>query len=61
MGLLKKNELTKKSGTERFRKKLHRQGAQRLRNAAYLMYAAVTKYVTQRSIWTFYETVKEAP
>ena len=34
------------------------QGAQILRNEAYLRYAAVTKGAAQRSSWTFYEAIK---
>jgi len=43
--------------TLRLRKKIRRQGAQVLRNEAYLSYAAVTKDAAQRSIRTFYEAV----
>jgi hypothetical protein len=38
--------------------KLQIQGAQILRNEAYLQYAAVTKDAAQRRSWTFYEAVK---
>jgi hypothetical protein len=38
-------------------KKVRRQGAQILRNEAYLSYAAVTKDAAQRSIRTFYEAI----
>jgi len=41
----------------RLRKKIRGQGAQILRNEAYLSYAAVTKDAAQRSIRTFYEAV----
>ncbi len=34
------------------------QGAQRLRNEAYLSYVAMTKDEAQRRRWTFYEVVK---
>jgi hypothetical protein len=40
-------------------KKLQIQGAQTLRNEAYLWYAAVTKDAAQRRSWTFYEAVKK--
>jgi len=36
--------------------KVHRQGAQILRNEAYSLYAAMTKGAAQRRIWTFCET-----
>jgi len=39
-------------------KKLQIQGAQILRNEAYLQYAAVTKDAAQRRSWTFYEAIK---
>jgi hypothetical protein len=39
-------------------KKLQIQGAQILRNEAYIWYAAVTKDAAQRRSWTFYEAVK---
>jgi len=38
-------------------KKLQIQGAQILRNEAYLQYAAVTKDAAQRRSWTFYEAI----
>jgi hypothetical protein len=38
-------------------KKLQIQGAQILRNEAYLQYAAVTKDVAQHRSWTFYEAI----
>jgi hypothetical protein len=38
-------------------KKLQIQGAQILRNEAYLWYAAVTKDAAQRRSWTSYEAV----
>ena len=38
-------------------KKLRRQGAQIIRNEAYLAYAAMTNDEVQRSIRTFYEAV----
>jgi hypothetical protein len=41
----------------RLRKKRRRQGAQILKNEAYLSYAAMTKDEAQRSIRTFYEAV----
>jgi len=41
------------------RKKLQIQGAQILRNEAYLQYTAVTKDVAQRRSWTFYEAIIE--
>jgi len=41
------------------RKKLQIQGAQILRNEAYLQYAAVTKGAEQRRSWTFYEAIKD--
>jgi hypothetical protein len=34
------------------------QGAQILRNEAYLLYVAMTKDEAQRRRWTFYEAVK---
>ena len=40
-------------------KKLQIQGAQILRNEAYLWYAAVTKDAAERGSWTFYEAVKD--
>jgi len=43
---------------ERQRKKLHRQGARIPRNEAYLWYAAVTREEGERSIWAFYEAVR---
>jgi hypothetical protein len=39
-------------------KKLQIQGAQILRNKAYLQYAAMTKDAAQRRRWTFYEAIK---
>ena len=39
-------------------KKLQIQGAQILRNEAYLQYAAMTKDVAQRRSWTFFEAIK---
>ncbi len=39
-------------------KKIQIQGAQILRNEAYLYYAAVTKDAAQRRSWTFYKAVK---
>ena len=52
--------LSRKTGqNRRLRKKIRRQGAQIMRNAAYLPYAAVTKDEAQRSIRTFYEVVKD--
>jgi hypothetical protein len=47
----------KMSRNRRLRKKVRRQGAQILRNEAYLAYAAMTKDVAQRSIRTFYVVV----
>ncbi|MFB0505859.1 MAG: hypothetical protein ACETWT_03920, partial [Thermodesulfobacteriota bacterium] len=38
-------------------KKLQIQGAQILRNEAYLQYAAMTKDAAQRRSWTFYEAI----
>ncbi|MEA3471578.1 MAG: hypothetical protein U9R24_07660, partial [Thermodesulfobacteriota bacterium] len=38
-------------------KKLQIQGAQVLRNEAYLPYAAVTKDAAQRRSWTFYKAI----
>jgi len=39
-------------------KKLQIQGAQILRNEAYLRYAAVTKDAAERRSWTFYKAIK---
>ncbi|PIP08214.1 MAG: hypothetical protein COX52_01065 [Syntrophobacterales bacterium CG23_combo_of_CG06-09_8_20_14_all_48_27] len=47
----------KTSQIRRLRKKLRRQGAQILRNEAYLPYAAMTEDLAQHSIRTFYEVV----
>ena len=47
-----------KSRTRRQSKKIQIQGAQILRNEAYLQYAAMTKDAAQHRSWTFYEAVK---
>jgi len=52
--------MTSQEGNIRWQsKKLQMQGAQILRNEAYVWYAAVTRDAAQRRSWTFYEAIKE--
>jgi hypothetical protein len=50
--------VSQKVQVRRQSKKLQIQGAQILRNEAYLLYAAVTKDAAERRSWTFCEAVK---